>query len=337
MKKIIAIILSVFVSAFSLGALASCEKKESGKIKIVTSIFPEYDWVMNVLGDKKDAFDVKLLTDKGVDLHSYQPTVQDKAAVSTADMFVYVGGESDEWVKDALKNAAGKNMKVINLLDALGNDAKKEEIVEGMQHDHEHAGEEHHHDHEHAGEEHHHEHEEYDEHVWLSLKNAKRYVTLIAEKIGELDEKNKEFYAANAKAYGDKLTALDEKFAAAVKSSPRNTLLFGDRFPFRYMTDDYGLKYFAAFTGCSAAAEVTPETIAFLVGKVNELSLKVILKIENSDGKIADTLKQNSSAKDQEILTMDSLQSTTMKEYVGGRTYLSAMEKNLEVLKKALA
>ena len=312
-------------------ALTGCGAKDDGKLKVVVTIFPEYDWVLNVLGDRAEDVSVKLLLDSGADLHSYQPAVADIVAVAEADLFIYVGGESDDWVADALKNKKNKNMRTMNLLELLGDNAYEEEIVEGMEHDHEEEGEEHEHGHDHEEEE-----AEYDEHVWLSLRNAVFYVNKIAEELAALDPDYAETYKANAAAYVASLTALDARYTEMVAAASRDTVLFGDRFPFRYLVEDYGLNYYAAFVGCSAETNASFETIAFLAGKVNELDLKVILKLESSTDDIAKGIKDASNKKDQRILVLDSLQSATKKEYAAGRTYLSIMESNLSVLQTAL-
>lgn len=327
MKKITALLLALFML---VGVLAGCGKQndtnQTDKLSIVTTIFPEYDWVREILGDKADNAEITMLLDNGVDLHSYQPTADDIVKISDCDLFIYVGGESDEWVEDALRNAANRNMKVINLLEVLGDSVKTEEIVEGMQEEE--------HEHEDA-EEHEHE-EEADEHVWLSLKNAKMLVRVISKALQELDPDNKDIYAANADAYVKKLSALDAEYQAAVDAASNKTILFGDRFPFRYLVDDYGLRYYAAFVGCSAETEAGFETISFLVKRVDEWKLPCVLTIEGAQHKIAETVVRNTTAKNQRVLTMDSMQSTTSKDVKNGTTYLSVMEKNLSVLKEAL-
>ena len=327
MKKITVLLLALFML---VGALAGCGKQndtnQTDKLSIVTTIFPEYDWVREILGDKADNAEITMLLDNGVDLHSYQPTADDIVKISDCDLFIYVGGESDEWVEDALRNAANGNMKVINLLEVLGDSVKTEEIVEGMQeaeHEHEDA------------EEHEHE-EEADEHVWLSLKNAKMLVRVISKALQELDPDNKDIYAANADAYVKKLSALDAEYQTAVDAASNKTILFGDRFPFRYLVDDYGLRYYAAFVGCSAETEAGFETISFLAKRVDELKLPCVLTIEGAQHKIAETIVWNTTTKNQKVLTMDSMQSTTTQDVKNGTTYLSVMEKNLSVLKEAL-
>lgn len=335
MKKITALLLALFML---VAALAGCGKQndtnQTDKLSIVTTIFPEYDWVREILGEKADNAEITMLLDNGVDLHSYQPTADDIVKISDCDLFIYVGGESDEWVEDALRNAANRNMKVINLLEVLGDSVKTEEIVEGMQeeeYEHEDAEE---HEHEDA-EEHEHE-EEADEHVWLSLKNAKMLVRVISKALQELDPDSKDIYAANADAYVKKLSALDAEYQTAVDAASNKTILFGDRFPFRYLVDDYGLRYYAAFVGCSAETEAGFETISFLAKRVDELKLPCVLTIEGAQHKIAETIVRNTTAKNQRVLTMDSMQSTTSKDVKNGTTYLSVMEKNLSVLKEAL-
>ena len=339
MKKIIALLLALMMA---VGMLAGCAKQNdddtnatTDKLSIVTTIFPEYDWVRQILGDKADNADVTMLLDNGVDLHSYQPTADDIVKISDCDLFLYVGGESEGWVEDALKNATNKDRKVINLLDVLGDKVKSEEVVEGMQeeeHEHE-EGEAHEYE---EGEAHEHE-EEADEHVWLSLKNAEVLVGAISNSLQELDAENKDIYAANADAYMKKLAALDAEYQTAVDNATHKTVLFGDRFPFRYLADDYALNYYAAFVGCSAETEASFETISFLAKKADELKLPCVLTIEGKNHKIAETIVKNTAQKSQRILTMDSMQSTTSKDVASGTTYLSVMEKNLAVLKEALA
>lgn len=503
MKKYISILLA---AVMAVGCLAGCGQKNSneqadntddGKLKVVTTIFPEYDWVKEIAGDEISNIDLTMLLDNGVDLHSYQPTSEDILKISDCDLFVYVGGESDSWVDDALKNATNKDMQVINLLDVLKDSIKTEESMPGMQ-----AEEGHNHGYAHfedsdvqdrtlsdwdgdwqsvypylqdgvldevmekkaeSGEktaeeykeyyengyktdvsqitidaenntmcfvkngvaskatyeykgyqiydyesgsrgvryffeatsgdadapkyvqfsdhgiapgkaEHFHiyagndgfdalseemenwptyypadmsgkeiaedmlEHEEkeYDEHVWLSLKNAQTLCKAIAEALETADPEHKDVYAANVDSYLEKLSSLDGQYHDAVANASQKTLLFGDRFPFRYMVDDYGLKYYAAFAGCSAESEASFETISFLAKKVDELGLKNIMTIENSDQKIAKTIRDNTKDKNQEILSLDSMQSTTSEDVKNGTTYLSVMESNLDVLKKAM-
>lgn len=321
MKKILALLLALWIPAAVLsGCAPQDDSAASNKLNIVTTIFPAYDWVREILGAETDRAEITMLLDSGVDLHSYQPTVDDIVKISDCDLFLYVGGESDGWVEDALKNAPNKERKVIRLLDVLGDSAKAEETVEGMQEEE--------HDHE--------EEAEYDEHIWLSLKNAQVLVAAISEALQETDPARKDTYAANAAAYAEKLSALDGEYRAAVDSGKYKTLLFGDRFPFRYLADDYGLDYYAAFPGCSAETEASFETVSFLAGKMDALGLPCVLTIEGTQHKIAETIVQNTAQKNQQILTMDSMQAVTANDAASGVSYLSIMEKNLSVLKKAL-
>ncbi len=326
MKKYISIMIAVVLIACNILACSSEKKVQSGsddKLKIVTTIFPEYDWVNNVLGENVKNAEVTMLLDNGVDLHSYQPSAEDIMRVSDCDMFIYVGGESDEWVEDALAESTNKNMVVINLMDVLKDDIKEEEVVEGMEEEEEEEEE---------GE----EETEYDEHVWLSLKNAEKIVKNISEEIQKIDSANAENYKKNAESYIEKLDALDKEYGNAVDNASVKTLLFGDRFPFRYMTDDYGMTYYAAFVGCSAETEASFETITFLAKKTDELSLGAVMTIEGNNHEIAETIVENTKDKNQKILTLDSMQSVTSQDVKDGVTYLSIMENNLDVLKEAL-
>ncbi len=314
----------------------AADRSGSESFSVVCTIFPEYDWVKEILGDHADNVDITYLLDNGVDLHSYQPTADDMMKISTCDLFVYVGGESDEWVEDALADAQNKDMKVINLMDVLGDSAKVEELKEGMQED------EHEHDHDDEDEDEHeeeHEHEEgeeeYDEHVWLSLKNAKVLCAEIENKIAAIDPANADDYKANLDSYAAKLTELDNSFQTLVDASSVKTLVFADRFPFRYFVDDYGLDYYAAFIGCSAETEASFETIAFLSDKVNELDCKTIFTLENSGKDIANTII-STSGKSVDIAELDSLQSVSKDDIANGASYLSVMQENYDVLADVL-
>ena len=501
-KRTLSFLLSagmVFTAAAGCERIAAADAgtDDPKKLSIVTTIFPEYDWVREIMGDKAESADLTMLLDNGVDLHSYQPTVDDIVKIATCDIFIYVGGESDSWVEDALKHNVNKDMKVINLLEVLKDTIKTEEAMPGMQ-----AEDGHNHGYSHFADtdvqdrslsdwdgdwqsvypylqdgildevmerkaengsktkeeyrayyetgyqtdvsqitidaenntirfvrdgiaakaayaykgyqiydyasgsrgvryffeatdgdadapkyvqfsdhginpgkaEHFHiyfgndgfdalsqemdswptyypmdmssndikedmlEHEEkeYDEHVWLSLKNAKVLCNSISQALQAIDPENKNVYAANAEAYEKQLSALDEKYQEAVDNATYKTLLFGDRFPFRYLVDDYGLRYYAAFSGCSAESEASFDTIHFLAKKLDELGLPCILTIEGAKHRIAETIVENTTAKNQKVLSMDSMQSTTSKDVAQGTTYLSVMEKNLDVLTDAL-
>ena len=345
------------------------------KLSVIVTIFPLYDWTKNILGEETDA-ELTFLLGSGVDLHSFQPTASDVMKISSCDVFLYVGGESDAWVESALAEASNPELVALNLLELLGEDrAREEELLEGMQetehdhghedhededHDHEdhdhdqedhdhdhddhdhddHDHEDHDHDHDdHDHEDHDHDHDdhetEYDEHIWLSLQNAMYLVPQIADTLAAKDPANAEQYRKNAEDYTAQLSALDAEYRAAVASGTRDMLLFCDRFPFRYLAEDYGLTCYAAFSGCAAETEASFETITFLAEKVKEFSLPHVLTIEGSDAKIADTVLESAGAKESTILSLDSMQSTTTQDAANG-TYLSVMEQNLEILKKVL-
>ncbi len=313
-------------------------------IKVVSTIFPPYDWVREVVGDDTSHVELTLLLDNGVDLHSYQPTAQDMTTIAESDLFIYVGGESDTWVDQALSAVPDSTTKVINLMEIMGKDAKEEEVVEGMQeeeHDHDHEDSDHEEDdHDHEDSDHEHEdsdHEaELDEHVWLSLRNAEEFTDAIAAALGELDAGHQKTYQENAKAFNERLAKLDKKYQEAVDGAPNKTVLFGDRFPFRYLIDDYGLNYYAAFVGCSAETEASFETVAFLADKVDALQLPSIYVIENSDKSIANTVLDSAKEKGVEIRTMNSMQSVTKKDIEEGASYIQIMEENLVQLEKGL-
>ena len=332
MKKVICIALSLMLTA---GMLTSCQtpsasKNRGEKLRIVTTIFPEYDWVREIVGDQADRIELTMLLDDGVDLHSFQPTANDVVTISNCDLFLYTGGESDSWVEDALSNPANSRRVALCLMDVLGDAVKAEEMVDGMQET------DHHHDHEDEDEHDHEDHPHDDEHIWLSLKHAAVLCGAIADTLGTIDPDHQNAYAENASAYIQKLTDLDAQYQTAVEVSPNRTLLFADRFPFRYLVDDYGLTYYAAFSGCSAETEASFETVAFLAGKVDELALPCVLTIEGTTHSIAETVIGNTNAKNQDILMLDSMQAVTAADVAAGATYLSIMEQNLEALKTAL-
>lgn len=327
-------ILSIFLCLSMIIAFAACSKDSNQsnnnkkELSIICTIFPEYDWVKNILGDKINDVNLTLLLDSGIDLHNYQPTVDDLAEISSCDMFVYVGGESDDWVEDALSTITNDDLITVNLLEILGDSAKQEEIKDGMQAhdegDHDDDGEQ---DDEAA---------EFDEHVWLSLKNAVKVCRVLSEKISQLDSENAEIYKANTEKYIASLSELDNQYKSVCDNAKAKTLVFGDRFPFRYLFDDYGLDYYAAFVGCSAETEASFETISFLSGKVDELGLNTIITIEGSDGKIAQTIIDNTKNKNQNIASLNSMQGITDTDVKNGASYLSIMTDNLAVLEKAL-
>ena len=348
MKKIASIAILFFALAFMLTACnTESGKKNSApkKISVVATIYPQYDWLKNVIGERADAVDLKLLIKNGTDLHSYKPSAQDIATIAKADLVVYVGGESDEWIEKALEATPKEGRIALNLMKALGDRVKEEEVVEGMQTDPSaSSGTEEHHEHdkvtepaEATSEHHHHEEVENDEHIWLSLKNAWILVNALAQSLSKVDSANSSIYTANAVLYNAKLWEMDKEFATAVSNASQKTVLFGDRFPFRYLVDDYGIKYYAAFVGCSAESEASFETITFLAGKMDSLQLPAIFTIDGSNGKIARAiLEASKNSKNAQVLTLNSMQSVTDEQIKAGVDYLSIMRNNLEVLKKAL-
>lgn len=315
MKKVLSIIIC---AALMLAVFAGCgAKKPSGdKLHIIATIYPEYEWIKQIT-EGADNVEVSLLLDSGADLHNFQPSVKDITDISSSDVFIYNGGESDEWVDSVLSNAQNKDMLALDLMELLGDKAKEETAVEGMETE------------EHDEEE---DEKEYDEHIWLSLKNASFLCQKIADRLSEKDPDNKDTYAKNAKAYIEKLNKLDAEYEQVCSSAKSDTLIFADRFPFRYMTDDYKLKYYAAFSGCSAQSDPKFETIVFLANKLDELKLDHLMIIDGSDDKLAKSVIDAAKTKDVKILTLNSMQSS-----VGDNsTYLGIMEDNLKALKKAL-
>lgn len=291
-------------------------------LSVVVTIFPEYDWVREILGEDTQA-ELTLLVSNGTDIHSYQATAQDMVRIASCDVFIYTGGVSDQWVEEALAASPNEERIVIDLMDVMGDGLLADTMLEGMEHDHDHEG-------------HDHSHDAWDEHIWLSLKNAELLCDHIAEELGRADPENARKYLDNAQNYGAKLTALDEAYTRAVENGDYDTLLFADRYPFRYLAADYGLTAYAAFPGCSAEAEASFETIAFLAGKVDELGLSAILTIEGGDGSLARTVSETAAGKPA-VLTLNSMQAVSAADGENGASYIAIMEENLEVLKEALS
>lgn len=345
MRKNIGFLPVILAVCLLISGLTGCGRTGAGtdqaaesddKLKIVCTIFPQYDWAKEILGERAGQTDLVLLMKNGTDMHSYQPTVWDMAALSDADLLIYVGGESDFWVDAALENAKNPDLKALSLMEILEDQALAEEHLEGMQEEREH-------DHSHEESEEHAEHEdqeyetEYDEHVWLSPKNAVRFCQAITEAICRMDEENRTLYEQNEAAYEERLLSLDRAYRETVEQAGRPVLLFGDRFPFLYLAKEYGLTCYAAFAGCSAETEASFHTITFLADKASELSLPAVLAIDGSDQRIARTIAANTrSDHEPSVLVLDSMQSVSEEDMKNGETYLSIMEKNLEVLKAAL-
>ena len=303
------------LAAFMLAGCAPKQQQNTTKLKIVATTFPQYDWIREIIGKDNTNVDLQLLMKNGGDLHSYQPTAGDIANIADANLFVYVGGESDEWVDDALKEKTNKDMKVVNMMQTLGDDIDEEE--EGLEKE---------------SEDHDHEEIEYDEHVWLSLKRAQKIVKAIADELVELDPTNAKKYQANAEAYIAKLSSLDKSYESTVNTVKDKTWIFADRMPFHYLAKDYGITTYAAFNGCSTETNASFDTIVTLAKYVDEFGINHIMTIEGSDHKLAKAVIENTTEKNQEILTLNSLQSVSQSDIDKGLTYYGAMEENLKVL-----
>ena len=328
MRRFAALLLSLCLLCPALsgcagsGVPAAAVPVEAGTLRIVATVFPLWDWTRNLLGDNPAGVELTLLLDKGTDMHSYQPSAADMVKISSCDLFLYVGGESDQWVRDALSEAVNRNMRTVNCMELLADTLKTEETVEGMQASETEAG-------------------AFDEHIWLSLKNAETCCAGIEAALTALDGGNAAVYAQNLTEYQKKLEALDGAYQAAVapallRSSRPAVLVFADRFPFRYLLDDYHLGYFAAFPGCEAETEASFETVAFLARKADELRVPAVLTTESPVPRLAETVVENTAAKTAQILALDSMQAVTAGDTAGGAAYLGIMGKNLDVLKEAL-
>lgn len=319
-KLIYLIVLIIFVLSLTACSFET-NKQESnnGKLSIVTTIFPQYDFARQIVGDKAD---VTMLLKPGSESHSYEPTPQDIKTIQNCDLFIYTGGENEVWVEDILNSMGEKKPQSLKLIDCVT--TVNEEIVEGMEHNHEHEHED---NHEHEDK------EEIDEHVWTSPKNAIKIVDKISDLICSKDSKNADTYKNNTQNYIADLQDLDKSLTYVVDNAKCNTIIFGDRFPFRYLVDDYGLKYYAAFAGCSSETEASASTISFLIDKVNEEKTPVVFTIEFSNEKIADSICEVTGAKK---LKLNSCHNLSDDEMQAGETYLSLMKNNVENLRDAL-
>lgn len=326
LKTAMATLLCMLAVICLCGCSSDEKNYDEGKISIVTTVFPAYDWVCRVVGDEADRYDISMIADNGADLHSYQPTAADILKISRCDMLVYVGGESDEWVAEAAAQAQNKDMVVIDMLKTASGYALAEETVEGMKDDgHDHGSDT---DHDHD--------EIYDEHIWLSLRASEAIVGAIADGLSQVDPENSSEYVRNGEEYREKLQELDREYSMRLADAQEDTLIFADRFPFLYLLHDYGIKYYAAFAGCSAETEADFETLAFLIDQTDRLGASVILTMEGSDDKIAQTVAAGAKKDDIQIEQINSMQYITSDDIKGGAAYLSIMEQNLEVLCKAL-
>ena len=309
-RKVIAVLL-VFAVMFGFGGCSGADKNDSGKLKIVTTIFPQYDFARQIGGDRAE---LKMLVTPGGESHAYEPSPQDITAVKNCDIFICTGGESDVWTEKILAAIGTEDVSVIRMMDCV--EVVEEEHIEVMT--------------EGVFE---FEEVEYDEHVWTSLRNAQVISQAIGEKMMELDEANTEFYRENLEEYVGRLKALDEEYDKAVQAAENKVLIFGDRFPFRYLFGDYGLEYYAAFPGCSTSTDVSAKNVAFLINKAEELSVPAVYYVEFSAGRVADTIAEETGA---EALLFHSCHTVSKEEFEGGITYEGLMRNNLEVLKRGL-
>ncbi len=346
MKRFLSV-FSTLLMVFSLGACAKGGEtepssasdsgvessmpasSESGepeeKISVVCTNFAEYDFVRQIAGE---AADLTLLLKPGAESHSYEPTPQDMIAIENCDLFVYVGGDSDEWVSGILESVDQSDMKTVKLMDCV--ETMEEELVEGMQaEEHEHAEEENS-----GGEgEHTEEEHELDEHVWTSPANAMLIVQKLGGALCEIDPKNQAAYEQNTAAYLEDLQALDDEFREVIDHAARREIIVGDRFPFLYFCREFGLTYYAAFPGCSTDTEANPATLAFLIEKVKEDAVPVVFHIELSNEQMCDSICEATGA-EKELL--NAVHNVGADDFAAGATYLSLMEHNVEALRKAL-
>lgn len=314
-KKIICLFMTAILVLLCFSSCSACEITDDGdKLKIVTTIFPQYDFARSIGGDRVS---LKMLITPGGESHSYEPTPQDIIAVKNCDIFICTGGESDVWSNVILKSIDTENITVIQMMNCV--DIVEEEIVDGMK---EKIG---------TGEEE--EEHEYDEHVWTSLKNVKKISSEIGNAMILNDSLNEEYYRDNLNQFLDELDSLDSEYENAISKAKNKTLIFGDRFPFRYLFKDYGLKYYAAFPGCSTESDVSAKNMMFLIDKVREENLPIVYYIEFSARKIADTISSETGA---EPLLFHSCHTISKSDFDSGVTYLSLMKQNLENLKRGL-
>ncbi|MDR2610069.1 MAG: metal ABC transporter substrate-binding protein [Clostridiales Family XIII bacterium] len=321
MKKIAIVAITLLVGVLVLAGCGQQSESEDtgkdGKINVVTTIFPPYDFARAVAGDKAD---IHMLLPPASESHSYEPTPQDIITIQNCDVFIYGGGESDEWVEGVLESMDTSKMKIITMIDCV--EVVEEEIVDGMEEEEEEAAE--------GGE----EEPEYDEHVWTSPRNAKLIVQKIADAFSEVDAANAGTYEANAATYEAELDELDAQFKAVVDGGVRKTIVFGDRFPFRYFADAYGLDYYAAFPGCSTETEASAATVKFLIDKVNEEKIPVVFHIELANEKMAETISEATGAK---VSLLHAAHNITKDDFEAGRTYVDIMTDNVSALKEALS
>lgn len=319
MKKILKL-LFVTTLIFSIVGLTGCNNNENdSKLTIISTSFPGYDFARAITKDATDT-SVRMLLKPGAETHDFEPTPKDIKDIKNSDIFIYVGGDSDEWIEDILDDIDTNKTKIIKLMDLVN--LKKEEVIEGME-EHE---EEHHHDDDE-------EEVEYDEHVWTSPSNAITIINKIKDEIIKIDNDNKSTYEENTKNYTNEINNISKEIKNVVDNSKRKELIFADRFPLRYFVDEYNLTYYAAFPGCSEQTEASAKTIAFLINKVKEDNVPVVFHIELSNGKIANAISKETNAK---VLEFNAAHNISQSDFDAGVTYTDIMRKNISVLKEAL-
>ncbi len=325
LNKVFAILLINIVMIIGTMGFTGCSsnKENDGKLNVVTTIFASYDFTRQIV---KENGNVTMLLPPGAETHSYEPTPQDIIKISESDVFIYIGGENDQWVDEILDTIDTENIKIIKLMDLV--ETVEEEIVEGME------AEEDHEEGEATNDAHEHDEEtEWDEHVWTSPKNAITISKALAKEFEEIDKDNAKVYEENLDSYVSTLTQLDSEFEEVINNSKRDVMIFGDRFPIRYFVEEYGLKYYAAFPGCSSETEASASTVAFLIDKVNQENIPVVFKIELSTGNIANTISEATGAK---VLTFYACHNLSKEDFDNGKTYVDFMRDNLKNLKEAL-
>lgn len=326
MKRIWALLLG---AALLTGCAAPMARApENGRLRIVTTLFPYYDFARAIVGDRAD---VTLLLSPGREAHSFEPTPLDAVTISRADVLVYNGGESEEWVEEMLESAGEHIGTTLNMMEYVN--AHEEEYVEGMQG----AEEEHHHDHDESHDEEHDEDSdeiEYDEHIWTSPQNAITLCGVLCDALCEVDEENKAVYQENCAAYIERLTTLDARFRALRERAARDLIVFADRMPMLYFCEEYDLRYRAAFHGCSTDTEPSLATLKYLIDKVAEEDIPVVYTVDLDSRKIAEVVAECTGAG---IETLYSLQTVSRADFDAGETYISLMERNYEALERGLA
>lgn len=334
-KNILCVICVMAVVLGFWGCGTPRSQKKDDRLKVVATVFAEYDFLRQIGGD---AINLSMLMLPGADIHTFDPTPKDMMTVQDADLFVTVGGESDAWADTIVQSVDNEGLECVRLMD-LVDEVVEEEIVEGMEveeHDEEEHGEQTdgHGDGNHEKEtDSHGDEKEFDEHVWTSPKNAMQIVEELCDKLCQLDQKNAGLYRKNTQKYLKKLEKLDEKFTQVVSHGVRREIVVADRFPFRYFADAYGLKYYAAYPGCSTQTGASAETIAFLIDKVKEDKIPVVFHMELSSQLMCNTICDETGARKAQLNAVHNISKRNFDRGIG---YLELMEKNVDVLREAL-